>query len=368
MDSPPRSPRGSPIRDTRVAIDRHIPPKQPHGDMILLTDPYFWSKVKDIDEQGNGTIYLRPRDRRQIHRQHGLPFDRATLIYYLMFSPSIRAVQEVDREKSQRLRVYTLGEEATLVIANEIGREVVHSFPLANIMRAEEENRPHDVLFLLCEEIRRLEDDHPYSVRTIDSLIAFKSYYLSGGEERRKVLQIPGMNAETHLTYEDDVARCRVEIVAPLHSELPVSGEEDRVIAVIQRSLPVHLFFSSGSLKFICWDFFVDDQSVSYIEYYDGELNEADPPRVLNVYLKATCLGISLAYWEVYVEPWLHLPHLLLNRPNPRLTSEILRYWSDVAGFDIRLETLERVIIASILVDRWDDDVWTHAQSLLTGA
>ena len=77
---------------------------------------------------------------------------------------------------------------------------------------------------------------------------------------------------------------------------------------------------------------------------------------------------MALPYWEMYVEPWLHLPNLLLNRPNAKITEEVLAYWSVVAEYEVSLASLERAIRRVILSRDWNDDVWIDAQLLLSDA
>ena len=49
-------------------------------EVLMLTDPFFWEKAEYITKQAfNGTLYLRER----------LPFDAVTLVYYLLFCPTV---------------------------------------------------------------------------------------------------------------------------------------------------------------------------------------------------------------------------------------------------------------------------------------
>lgn len=226
---------------------------------------------------------------------------------------------------------------------NRTGSSQAQIESIADIITAEEEQRPHDVLVLLTKFL----DQHRNVLRSFNGMCRFLSvsvYY--DATETNKMLNIAD-GKSLSLLYSNGEAKASLDLF--------MRSVDFTAFDNLSRQLPKHVFISAGTLKFVCWDFFLDGP-----EKAQGSLRE--------MWIEATpkCKAISLSYLEVYVEPWLHLPHLLLNRPNPKMTSRVLEYWGDIAGFDIRLETLERVIIASILVDRWDDDIWMGAHSLLT--
>lgn len=114
--------------------------------------------------------------------------------------------------------------------------------------------------------------------------------------------------------------------------------------------IPRTVFHSINGFKYAMWNF-----------------NRGDRIRGVN-HLNYSVIAISLPYWEVYVEPWFHLPTLLLTRPNPKITEEVLAYWSVAAGYEVDLSSLQNVIVNQILTEHWNDDVWIDAYALLSDA
>ena len=332
------------------------------SELILITDPYFWSKTRVVDDRVAHEIVQVRGD------SDLLPFDVPALLYYLIFSPLVRAVslrgggvevtiedervvvslpERVYRTKAYATRAYERGmskgrDERDADTFNHMEIEDIDE-----IVRAEEESRPHDVLRLLS----RIIDTEGQLRRRLYQACLFPSLlYQYDAVDTNKILGTVDSKS-LELRYSKGIPESTARADLKMYARSVDVDALDKLLS----QLPAYVFLSVGSLKFICWGFSLDDEKIS------GSLTTE-----LVVSIKSTCKAISLSYWEVYVEPWLHLPHLLLNRPNPKLTGKALDYWSDIAGFDIRLETLERVIIASILVDRWDDDVWIGAHQLLS--
>ena len=220
-------------------------------------------------------------------------------------------------------------------------RKRFHIGNLDQMILTEEENRPHDIVRFLQEA---LKDNDDSLIKRLSIMCQPYSLYTMRSD---KLAQLGVVNGDSlTLVYLADQASATLDVFIASLSTL--------ALEVAAELLPKYLFVSQGSLKFICYDFVLDAKN--FIEKR-GEIT---------IGARATCTVVSLSYWEIYVEPWLHLPYLLLKRPNPKMTQEILAYWSDVAGFDILLESLERVIIGNILVAHWDDDVWIPAHELLS--
>ena len=141
--------------------------------------------------------------------------------------------------------------------------------------------------------------------------------------------------------------------VPRVESWLPAT-EVHRIQSAIE-DLPPYLFHSIDGLKYIFQGFYRGGDG-----YKKGVLVAG--------YIGCRVGVVALPYWEMYVEPWLHLPNLLLNRPNAKITEEVLAYWSVVAEYEVSLASLERAIRRVILSRDWNDDVWIDAQLLLSDA
>ena len=68
-----------------VHLDKRKNPPHPRRDIVLLTDPFFWDKVRRLVGRADSSGVLEVKRRR-------LPFDTITLLYYLLISDTTEIV------------------------------------------------------------------------------------------------------------------------------------------------------------------------------------------------------------------------------------------------------------------------------------
>jgi len=333
-------------------------------EVLMLTDPFFWEKAEYITRQAsNGTLYLREQ----------LPFDAVTLVYYLLFCPSVerifsptgdpriaelREVLASNKDISGSLREARISlhapadnisvtslSDTTATIRSYIGGvDIPQKIRFDDIRAANEAGRLHEVFRLLSERTKMI---------TIGA-IKFVSFLKYTSPVIELDFNVSGVIARAICNwFIGPGAWVTINIKTPILLE----GAEGfrRATKLVDSFVPKHFFLSSGPFKFVC--------KVTHLsEKYVRKSSEGSE---IGARANTTDKAINLSYWETYMEPWLHLP-ALLQKSNAKIADRVLSYWSNVAKRVLQLDTLKAAITEAILEDEWNDDVWIDAHDLLT--
>lgn len=373
MDSSQRE-LSSPVKQR---ADRYMSPKENYDIVLSLADPYFWGKVKSVDDRAvNGTVYLHPKssyisrfsprkDVTPIKGEDKLPFSLTSLLYYLLFSPIVKEIKEQDIPDAQTLRFDRLEDnDAFFIVTNggsRRGHVIIPQDILSQIVAAENERRPHDVMLLLNEFI---QGNFALEFLVRDMVIS-RGITPQAPGHKQEIIKLPQTLLEIDIDWVERRAFGVAEVALFSSSQRDIQFATNK----LKEDFGERHFYIYKSNKFVLYDFQIIPKSIeefSELHHHRITIFPENYTHVLSLQVNCKVVTVDLAYWEMYVEPWLHLPHLLLNRPNPKMATEILAYWSNLTGFNLKLETLEKVIIGWILADKWDDTVWIGAHLLLT--
>ena len=303
----------------RTLVHHH----QHSHNIVLLTDPSFWDKVRRLESRAESGI---------LHIDKKLPFDPITLLYYLLMSEIVEIRRTITSKEPMyeggphswsKCRLIRSEERDEITLREDTGawtEGVSEKIDIGRLLELEQEGRRHEIIALLSEVSAKM------NTGILARLVEFVSY------TSPQQVGVLGDNIMSTFHYRNGVAS----------AESHVDGELTEI--------PEYIFHSINGFKYIMWGF-VPGNRRRGVEYID-----------------CSTIAISLRYWEVFVEPWLHLPTLLLTRPNPKIMEEVIAYWSVTVGYVVDPPYLQNVIINQILTKDWNDDVWIDAHALLSDA
>jgi len=290
-------------------------------DLILMTDPNFWEKAKQVDKLAVDGVLQEP-----------VPFDLSTLLYYLIFSPKVKGIENLStKEKVVFTTIISETEkEARYVYTSpnktRNGWILFNNYGLFENKHGTYEDRDH-----LKDQITNGSDKE-----FLKSRLKYPKKQIFDLHDRPEIKAICGPDLDGFcLKYPSGNSEARLKIYFNSYSSNP---RDIRDIYQGQ-ALPIYLFLNVGSFKIICREF-----------HAKRKQEERDV-----FIMTATTTSISLAYWNEYVEPWLHLPEVI--------PEEVVECWTENVG---TFTDLQKTIIQVILVPCWDDALWLGAKKLCT--
>jgi len=328
-----------------------------------------------------------------------LPFDEPTLLYYLLFSTAVDQVKYSDDRLWPSLQIIR-GTPTRFGFINIKGLRVMFDIDENLYRQTDQEGKIHDVYRGLQDFLKRSKDlDRAAgSFVTLDALLGFSPPIDS-------LKRIPGFERLTGISihhFIDTKSRLNLYFTVSVNRE-----DYRRVITNLILDLPKYFTVNDESEKLIFQHLKLGNIIVGLrprprpptIETrvdlgpgadVDGDMapatdharqkikfrstpennrkNDAllgNDQKELTVTVHGDQTRVSLVYWETYIEPWLHIPNILANRPNPQRTTQILDFWQQATGRRVTLQNLEQVILDEILIGQWNDEIWIPAQELL---